>query len=201
MPATTVLAAPGANPGTVTAGEDTRARILQVALELFAEQGFASTSTRELSERLGFTKAALYYYFRTKDDLLIALLQPVLDDLTALITDTPLRRAVAARRAVLAAYIDIVTAHLDLLRVLTQDPSVTRRPASAAYPSLFARTMQLLSGHENPDTVEQTRARAALGGVRAALLRGDPADDPAVVRAATLAAACGALGIPGPRSS
>jgi AcrR family transcriptional regulator len=178
--------------------EDTRARVLQVALELFAERGFAETSTRELSERLGFTKAALYYHFRTKDDLLAALIQPVLDQLTALITQTPLRSSAAARRQVLAAYVDIGTAHLDLLRVLTQDPSVARRPASAAHISLQERMLQLLAGHEAPNLTEQIRARAALAAIRGALLHADPEDDPAVIRAAILAAACGALGIPGP---
>src|ERR1700744_5698157 len=103
--------------------EDTRARVLQDALELFAEQGFAATSTRELSERLGFTKAALYYYFRTKDDLLTALVQPVLDDLAAFFTPSCLRPAASARRDLLAAYIEISTRHLQVLRVLTQDPS------------------------------------------------------------------------------
>jgi AcrR family transcriptional regulator len=178
--------------------EDTRARVLQVALELFAERGFAETSTRELSERLGFTKAALYYYFRTKDDLLGALIQPVLGQLTALITQTPLRSSAAARRQVLAAYVDIGTAHLDLLRVLTQDPSVARRPVSAAHIALQERMQQLLAGHEDPDLTEQIRARAALAAIRGALVHADPADDPAVIRAAILAAACGALGIPGP---
>ena len=178
--------------------EDTRARVLQVALELFAERGFAETSTRELSERLGFTKAALYYHFRTKDDLLAALIQPVLDQLTALITQTPLRSSAAARRQVLAAYVDIGTAHLDLLRVLTQDPSVARRPVSAAHISLQERMLQLLAGHEDPDLTEQIRARAALAAIRGALAHADPADDPAVIRGAILAAACGALGIPGP---
>jgi AcrR family transcriptional regulator len=178
--------------------EDTRARVLQVALELFAERGFAETSTRELSERLGFTKAALYYHFRTKDDLLAALIQPVLDQLTALITQTPLRSSAAARRQVLAAYVDIGTAHLDLLRVLTQDPSVARRPVSAVHISLQERMLQLLAGHEDPDLTEQIRARAALAAIRGALLHADPGDDPAVIRAAILAAACGALGIPGP---
>ena len=46
---------------------------MEAALDLFAEKGFAQTATRELAERLGFTKAALYYHFRTKDDLLAAL--------------------------------------------------------------------------------------------------------------------------------
>jgi hypothetical protein len=100
---------------------------------------------------------------------------------------------------VLTAQIDTVTAHLDLLRVLTQDPSVTRRPASAAHKQLQARMLQLLAGHERPDAAERTRARAALGALRGALLHADPDDDPAMIRSVTLAAACAALGIPGPR--
>lgn len=179
--------------------EDTRARILQVALELFTERGFAATSTRELSERLGFTKAALYYHFRTKDDLLSALVQPVIDEVRETIVQTPLRASAAARRAVLAAQIDIITAHLDLLRVLTQDPSVTRRPASASYKPLQRRMLQLLTGTETPDAAQRTRARAALGAMRGALLHAEPDDDPDVLRAVTLTAACAALGIPAPR--
>ena len=180
--------------------EDTRARVLRAALELFAERGFAATSTRELSERLGFTKAALYYYFRTKDDLLAALIQPGLEQLTTLITQTPVRTSAAARREVLAAYIDLNTSHVDLLRVLTQDPSVALRPASVTHAALEGRMLQLLAGHEAPDLTDQIRARAALGAIRGALLHADPDGDPAIVRAAILAAACGALGIPAPRA-
>ena len=51
----------------------TRRRILDVALELFASQGYDRTSLREISERLGFSKAALYYHFRAKEDILRAL--------------------------------------------------------------------------------------------------------------------------------
>ncbi|MEV6212410.1 helix-turn-helix domain-containing protein [Kitasatospora sp. NPDC051914] len=48
---------------------DTRARIIEVALELFASQGYEKTSLREIADRLGVTKAALYYHFKTKDDI------------------------------------------------------------------------------------------------------------------------------------
>jgi AcrR family transcriptional regulator len=178
--------------------EGSRARVLQTALDLFAEQGFAATSTRELSERLGFTKAALYYYFKTKDDLLAALIAPVVEQLTSLIEQTPVRASAAARRAVLAAYVDLGTAHVDLIRVLTQDPSVARRPASATHAALEERMLQLLAGHDAPDLTERIRARAALAAIRGALVHADPGGDPAVVRAAVLAAACGALGIPAP---
>ncbi len=52
---------------------DTRQRILDVALDLFIEQGFDGTSLRQIAEQLGVTKAALYYYFESKDDILMAL--------------------------------------------------------------------------------------------------------------------------------
>lgn len=48
---------------------DTRARIQQVALELFTEHGYDKTSLREIAERLGVTKAALYYHFKSKEEL------------------------------------------------------------------------------------------------------------------------------------
>ena len=48
---------------------DTRTRIQEVALELFTEQGYEGTSLREIAERLGVTKAALYYHFKSKEDI------------------------------------------------------------------------------------------------------------------------------------
>ena len=63
---------------------DTRARILSVANELFIEQGYEGTSLREIADRLDITKAALYYHFRSKDEILETLLSPfdtLLDEL------------------------------------------------------------------------------------------------------------------------
>src|SRR3984957_14172445 len=52
---------------------NTRERILDAALNLFIEKGFDKTSLREIAEQLGVTKAALYYHFTSKDDILMAL--------------------------------------------------------------------------------------------------------------------------------
>jgi AcrR family transcriptional regulator len=51
----------------------TRERILDIALELFTEQGYDKTSLRDIAERLGTTKAALYYHFERKEDMLMEL--------------------------------------------------------------------------------------------------------------------------------
>ena len=55
------------------AGESTRDRILDVALDLFIKDGFDRASLREISEKLGFSKAAIYYHFASKEDILMAL--------------------------------------------------------------------------------------------------------------------------------
>ena len=60
-------------------GSGTRAQILSVALRLFAEQGYDRTSLREIADEVGVTKAALYYHFRTKDDIVRAVLQDFAD--------------------------------------------------------------------------------------------------------------------------
>lgn len=51
----------------------TRERILDIALELFTERGYDKTSLRDIAERLGTTKAALYYHFARKEDILLEL--------------------------------------------------------------------------------------------------------------------------------
>ncbi|SES17962.1 transcriptional regulator, TetR family [Streptomyces sp. yr375] len=62
---------------------NTRQRIQDVALELFVEQGYEKTSLREIAERLDVTKAALYYHFKTKEEIVVSIFR----DLTKPIED------------------------------------------------------------------------------------------------------------------
>src|SRR5437763_1189940 len=109
----------------VVVQEDTRTRVLDVAVQLLSEKGYADTSTREVCERMGFTKAALWYHFKTKDELLAAALRPVADALATLLT-TDDRPGPSARRSLLTGYVDLVAEHRDLVRVLYDDPSARR---------------------------------------------------------------------------
>src|SRR6202162_132518 len=88
---------------------DTRAQAQQVALELFAEQGYEATSLREISERLGVTKAALYYHFRSKEDIVSSLVGDYfgqIDELIAWARTQP--RGPGLRSAVLDRYVTIL---------------------------------------------------------------------------------------------
>jgi AcrR family transcriptional regulator len=60
-------------------GSDTRDRILESALDLFSEHGYDKTSLREIADQVKVTKAALYYYFPSKQEILGALADRLFD--------------------------------------------------------------------------------------------------------------------------
>ncbi len=96
-----------------------RERILDVSLELFNEQGYDKTSLREIAERLDVTKAALYYHFERKEDILLelhlrlhALGWKALDHLESLDSD---QQRADAWPAVLDRFIDLLLSNRELI--------------------------------------------------------------------------------------
>ena len=79
----------GWTAGDPDAAARTRDRIRQVALELFAEHGYDGTSLRQIAERLGITKAALYYHFQSKDEIVESLMADLFAKVDALIAVGP----------------------------------------------------------------------------------------------------------------
>ena len=55
------------------AGVSTREKILDVALDLFTDQGFDGTSIREIADRLHISKPAIYHHFASKEEILLTL--------------------------------------------------------------------------------------------------------------------------------
>ncbi|WP_297081518.1 TetR/AcrR family transcriptional regulator [uncultured Demequina sp.] len=52
--------------------------VTRAAVELFATQGYATTSVQQIVERAGVTKGAMYHYFESKDDLLFGIYERLL---------------------------------------------------------------------------------------------------------------------------
>ena len=74
---------------------DTRSEIQRIALCRFTEDGYDKTSLREIAEDLGVTKAALYYHFRTKENILESLVTDIgksVDGLVAWVGSAPSTR-------------------------------------------------------------------------------------------------------------
>jgi AcrR family transcriptional regulator len=176
--------------------DDVRARVLEAALELFAAKGFAATSTREIAKKLGFTKATLYYYFETKEALLLAMLGPVEEALNDLIGGLSPPLNSAERRRLLAGYVDFQAVHGRALRVLTQDPSTTTPSVVSVTRPLYEQLLALVTGEAHPSLPDLVRARVALGGISEAVRFRSFEPDLDKVKPSVLAAACGALGMP-----
>jgi AcrR family transcriptional regulator len=68
-------------------GSTARDEILDAAGELFTTLGYVGTSTRTIAEAVGIRQASLYHYFKTKDDILCALLSQTVTP-TLMIIDT-----------------------------------------------------------------------------------------------------------------
>jgi AcrR family transcriptional regulator len=80
----------GTDGGALGEQRSTRERVLDVALDIFIEQGYDKASLREIAERMGFTKAALYYHFPSKADMLLALherMHSIIDEPVSLLGD------------------------------------------------------------------------------------------------------------------
>lgn len=56
-------------------------QILETAKNLFIQKGYHGLSMREISDALGVSKASLYYYFKDKEELFLAILKIYLEDM------------------------------------------------------------------------------------------------------------------------
>jgi len=103
-------------------GRDTKSRLCALALQLFAEQGYEKTSLREIAERLGVTKAALYYYFKSKEDIVRSLVEDYAAQIDELITwGKEQARSADTRATIVRRYLEIVTSGTAVFRLLHQN--------------------------------------------------------------------------------
>ncbi len=173
----------------------TRDRLQEVALELFVRQGFSHTTLQDIADRLGVTRAAVYYHFATKADLIRSLVQPAVDDVDAFLTEAA-RRDLAPRE-LLERFFDLTYTHRLIFLALTSDPTgLADADAEDWVPRLAAQFQLLLAGPE-PSERQRIRAVMAANGLSrsATLLTDIPYEQ---LRAETVDAAMDLLAAPEP---
>ena len=77
-------ASPTTVPSAAKKSDETRTRILEAALALFRQHGFASTTMRDIAKEAGVALGAAYYYFDSKDALVTAFYVRASQELTPL---------------------------------------------------------------------------------------------------------------------
>lgn len=155
----------GSQAGSGRAARDTRRRNLTTAQELFAGQGYAGTSIADIAGRLGTSKAALYYHFRSKAEIL----QVLMEEPVAAYSGLADSAATGQRSAedLLGAVIDTTADLHALVDVIGNDP-----PARSALQNLLPRSREIneaittvLAGLR-PDPAGTVRAHAAYAAAK-----------------------------------
>ncbi|MHA3684421.1 TetR/AcrR family transcriptional regulator [Leucobacter sp. HY1910] len=140
----------------------TRDSILDVAAKLFTERGYAAAPLSAIAHEVGITKASLYYHFPSKESIMEALVNPLLDEVDALLAQTPPQFDDAtARWQFMLRYIDVLRA----------DPrgvaALSRRPWAADSSSVHDRVLyhrdRTIELATPPAASDAQRVRALLG--------------------------------------
>jgi AcrR family transcriptional regulator len=147
----------------------TRQRILDAAVALCIRHSFAGTSLQMIADELGFTKAAIYYHFPVREQLVLAVMAPILQQIQGIVETAERQRGARSRaESMVRGYADVVARNRSVAAVLTSDPSVrgvlTDQPE---WNDVIARQMALLAGLE-PEHTGIMKATAVLTGLAGA---------------------------------
>jgi AcrR family transcriptional regulator len=151
--------------------------VLDAALELFTEHGFEGTSLQDIADRLGVTKAAVYYHFHTKDELLRALVEPAFTELMTLVAEGQRRPATArgAGAVGVGRYVDYLLRHRPVAVWLARDATaMTRAVVTEQATEVRERTEAMLLG-AGADALSRFWAGATLQALAGGLVSA-PAD-------------------------
>ncbi|RVX40589.1 TetR family transcriptional regulator [Nonomuraea polychroma] len=161
--------------------EDTRTRIQEIALRLFTEQGYEATSLREIAEELGVTKAALYYHFKTKDDIVTSLVDLRIADVEELLEWVKSQpRTPETRREVLERYAAKLKRpqHIQMARFLERNQTALRdHPKLSRMRDLMLELANQLSGPEATPVERISRSLALFALHAGKWMPGDLTED------------------------
>ena len=157
-------------------GDATPELIRAAALELFARHGVAGTSLQMIATELGVTKAAVYYHFHAREDIVRAVLAPAFDGFAAMLVDAEQVPVAQRPRFLVDALARQAVENRQLYGVVLRDVTAAQfRRASAAQVATFRALRDELAGTV-PDDVSRVRAAIFLSGLMG------PAVDPDAAR-------------------
>jgi AcrR family transcriptional regulator len=123
-------------------------RVLDAALALFNEQGVGGTSLQMIADHIGVTKAAVYHQFKTKEEIVIAVVERELARLEpALLAAEAEPDRPRALEALMAEVIDLAVSRRRAAATLQSDPVVVRYLAEhPPFQDMMTRMYGLLLG-------------------------------------------------------
>lgn len=153
---------------------DRRRQILDAAVQAFAQHGFFHTRVSEIARRAGVADGTIYLYFKSKDDILIAVFEERMEQILRELEDAVahLEGAGARLEGLLRMYLSLVERDPALAEVITvelrQSGTFIREYANPGFKRLmrlFARVLEegAASGELRADVDPRLAARALFG--------------------------------------
>ncbi|GAA4709898.1 TetR/AcrR family transcriptional regulator [Pseudonocardia yuanmonensis] len=142
------MSEPGAGRKATARRELVENELYEHATRLFAERGFAGTSLQDIADALGITRPALYYYVKSKDELLAKLVTEVtngpLADLTELVARDldPVQRL----RGIVEVIVGRRTAQPARFRLLIRSEAELPAELTAAYDESRRAVLKVIAG-------------------------------------------------------
>lgn len=166
--------------GTVVAGRSTKDAIRLAAIELFSSKGFEQSSLREVADAVGITKASLYYHYASKVDLLVAIIEPMFEDLRVLVERLDGREhSPQTVRDVLTEHLRSSLSHRTAGTLCMRDTVAILNAAGDRYPDMIEMSRRLCTWLAGPGADDEAvlRATAAMQVLSAALMSEDVVPD------------------------
>ncbi|WP_067574780.1 TetR/AcrR family transcriptional regulator [Nocardia acidivorans] len=187
--------------GTVIAGRSTKDAIRDAAIELFTSKGFEQSSLREVADAVGITKASLYYHYASKVDLLIAIIQPMVDDLRELVESLDeIPHSPQTVREVLESHLRSILGHRTAGTLCMRDTVAILNALGDRYPDMIELSRRMCRWLAGPGADDETtlRAAAAMQVLSAALMSREsvPNASEELIGGVLLEAALGVLNSP-----
>ncbi|SEN16360.1 TetR/AcrR family transcriptional regulator [Paenibacillus sp. OV219] len=106
-----------------------QAKILASAIEVFAEKGYAASSTSEIAQRAGVAEGTIFRHYKTKKELLLSIVAPAITKLIApfvlrgfgKVLDSNYESFDEVLRAMIENRIEFITKHRSILKILMQE--------------------------------------------------------------------------------
>lgn len=130
-----------------------RERVLDAAVALFAEHGVHGTSLQMIADRVGVSKAAVYYQFQSKEGIALEVIRPSIEDIARVIRiadalpDPQQQRAVAV-----SGLVEMVVRHRRLAVMFYGDPAIDQLVMTEPdFKAVADRLRELLEGPDRND--------------------------------------------------
>ncbi len=129
--------------------EARRQQIIDIALGLFAQHGFAATSTKRIAQEVGVTEGLIFHYFASKGELLLAAAsqrRTFMGEVLVLLEDAEGRPAREVLGTIVLGWVEAIQRQSDLVTMLLVE-SQTNEELAVIFREVVARMVQTMSDY------------------------------------------------------